>query len=107
MDESPGLPLLVTGASGLIGSALAERRSIVPLRRGACGSDRSGPEPSLTTPEELSWEPLAGRVYDDGRPLAGVVHLAGENIAWISHYNSQVAVRFRDRQDQILLQVAE
>ena len=59
--------LVVTGASGLIGAALGAVETITPLPRGAQGP--------------LSWEPLEGRVHDDGRLIGGVVHLAGEPIA--------------------------
>ncbi len=61
--------VLVTGASGLIGGALARRISVVPLPRR---------EPAGGGPW---WEPLRGTVHDDGRPLRAVVHLAGENVA--------------------------
>ena len=59
--------IVVTGASGLIGAALAAMEPITPLKRGA-----EGP---------LTWEPLEGRVHDDGRLIGAVVHLAGEPIA--------------------------
>lgn len=59
--------LVVTGASGLIGAALAQVEQLTPLRRGA-----SGP---------MSWDPTGGRVEDDGRAIGAVVHLAGENLA--------------------------
>ena len=61
--------VLVSGASGLIGRALADRRGIVPLPRRAPADGG------------LWWEPGAGIVHDDGRPLHAVVHLAGENVA--------------------------
>lgn len=63
----PTPALVVTGASGLIGAALAREESITPLKRGAGGP--------------LTWEPLEGRVHDDGRLIGAVVHLAGEPIA--------------------------
>lgn len=59
--------VVVTGASGLIGAALAKVEPITPLKRGP-----SGP---------LTWEPLEGRVHDDNRLIGAVVHLAGEPIA--------------------------
>lgn len=58
----------VTGATGLIGRALATRQPIVALPRRAPAN--GGPW----------WEPGV-RVHDDGRPLRAVVHLAGENVA--------------------------
>ena len=62
----PGL--WVTGATGLVGRALARRRPIVALPRRAPA--QGGPW----------WEPLAGAVHDDGSAVAAVVHLAGENV---------------------------
>jgi uncharacterized protein len=68
--------ILVTGASGLIGTALLSRlrregHQVVPLRRAAASED-SGPV----------WSPENGQVRLDGlSPLDAVVHLAGENIA--------------------------
>jgi uncharacterized protein len=59
----------VTGAGGLVGRALAARRAIVPVPRR---------QPDTTGPW---WEPMAGRVHDDGSVVAAVVHLAGENVA--------------------------
>jgi len=61
--------ILVTGATGLVGGALATRASICALSRRKPAD--SGPW----------WEPLEGRVHDDARPLRAVVHLAGENVA--------------------------
>ena len=70
--------VLVTGASGLIGSALVSRlaeegHQVIPLRRRASSVDES----VLAT-----WHPRTGQV-DLSRcpPLHAVVHLAGENIA--------------------------
>lgn len=68
--------ILLTGASGFIGSALAarlqnRRNRILPLRRAAAGSV-SGP----------TWDPAAGRIeLEPAGPLDAVVHLAGETIA--------------------------
>lgn len=62
-----GACLLVTGASGLLGRALAEKEPLVGLPRGPG--------------EGLRWDPAAGRVQDDGRAIGAVVHLAGEGIA--------------------------
>ena len=59
----------MTGASGLVGSALGESIPMVALpRRAPAGGG-------------LWWQPEEGRVHDDGRPLRAIVHLAGEPIA--------------------------
>src|SRR5512137_2904910 len=68
--------ILLTGASGFIGSVLASRLTknghrVVPLRRASADS-ASGP----------TWNPAAGQIHlEAAGPLAAVVHLAGENIA--------------------------
>lgn len=58
--------IVVTGASGLLGSALGRVETITPLQRGGAG---------------LGWDPLGGTVTDDGRSVGAVVHLAGESVA--------------------------
>jgi hypothetical protein len=65
--------LLVTGASGLVGRALGEVEQITPLRRGVG--------------QPLCWDPEAGTVGDDGRPIGAVVHLAGENVGGKLRWN--------------------
>jgi hypothetical protein len=68
--------ILVTGASGFIGSALTVRlrnggHHVVPLWRAANGGE-AGP----------AWNPQAGRIrLEPAGQLDAVVHLAGENIA--------------------------
>ena len=68
--------ILVTGASGFIGSAFTPRLTngghrVVPLRR-APGDSDAGP----------MWNPDAGQVrLEPAGPLDAVGHLAGENIA--------------------------
>ena len=61
--------LLVTGATGLVGKALAAARPIVPLGR----RDKGDGSPW--------WEPEAGRLHADIPSLGAVVHLAGEPVA--------------------------
>ena len=60
---------VVTGASGLIGSALSDQRVITPLLR----------RPPVEG--EPWWEPLEGRVHNLPPNTTVAVHLAGENIA--------------------------
>lgn len=67
------MELLVTGASGLLGSAVLpvlSRRgwSVVPARRGAAG------------PGEARWDPLTGEIAGGAR-VDGVLHLAGANLS--------------------------
>jgi uncharacterized protein (TIGR01777 family) len=72
--NGPGLHLLVSGASGLIGSALIRRLAadghrVTRLVRRPAG------------PGEVTWDPAIGTI--DAQKLAGVdgvVHLAGENL---------------------------
>lgn len=73
--------VLVTGASGLIGRALARQRAVValPRRQPADG----GPW----------WDPEAGAVHAGPGPVAAVVHLAGENVAgrrWNAAHKARV-----------------
>jgi hypothetical protein len=77
LDEiwSGVMKILVSGATGLVGSALSEElkaqnHTVVRLTRGTAG------------PGEVFWDPMAGKL--DVAALDGVeavVHLAGENIA--------------------------
>jgi len=68
--------ILVTGASGFIGSALSARlmkggHRVMPLRRASAASE-AGPV----------WNPQAGQIHlESAGTLDAVVHLAGENIA--------------------------
>ena len=67
------MELLVTGASGLLGSAVLPVLSrggwsVVPARRGAAG------------PGEARWDPLTGEVAGVAR-MDGVLHLAGANVS--------------------------
>ena len=68
--------ILVTGATGLLGTALGSRlreggHRVIPLIRTAASGD-AGP----------TWDPASGQVHlDPAVPLDAVVHLAGESIA--------------------------
>jgi len=68
--------ILITGATGLVGSALATRLSesghrVVALRRAASAND-----------SRPTWDPARGQVHlAPANPFDAVVHLAGENIA--------------------------
>ncbi|HET6779514.1 MAG TPA: TIGR01777 family oxidoreductase [Gemmatimonadales bacterium] len=74
MDPSSALRVAVSGAGGLIGSALVRRltadgHTVVPLVRRTPATG------------EIGWDPEAGRL--DARDLQGIdaiIHLAGENI---------------------------
>jgi hypothetical protein len=73
--------IVVTGASGLIGQALAARTDITPMGR----------KPRADS--GLWWEPEQGVVHDDGEPIAAVVHLAGANIGagrWTAERRAEI-----------------
>jgi len=80
--------ILVSGASGLIGSALApflrsERHEIVPLARSS-----SAGQPAV------AWDPGAGRIDADAlEGFDAVVHLAGENIVGRWTAKKKAAIR--------------
>lgn len=75
--------LLVTGARGLVGQALAARRETVGLSRRDPGD--GGPW----------WEPLEGRVHAELPSLGAVVHLAGEPVA-NGRWDAEKRRRIRD-----------
>ena len=72
-----GMNILLTGASGLIGSALATNLAVhghrvIELRR----------QPAAAPGPHATWQPEAGQIdLSPAGPLDAVVHLAGENIA--------------------------
>lgn len=80
--------VLVTGASGLVGSALTrhlrqEGHRVVPLRR--TGSGAGGP----------CWNPDAGQIdLAEAGALDGVVHLAGESIG--ARWSAAKKIRIRE-----------
>jgi uncharacterized protein (TIGR01777 family) len=59
----------VTGASGLVGQALAARRTIVPLPRRAPSDGGAW------------WEPAAATVHNPPPLIGGILHLAGAPVA--------------------------
>jgi len=69
--------VLISGASGLIGSALGQRlaaegHQVIPLSRTAAPAGQPG----------VQWDPTAGRLPpEDLEGLDAVVHLAGESVA--------------------------
>lgn len=77
MMTPPQLGIAISGSGGLVGSALAAalaadgHRVVRLVRRG-----------SAPGPDEVLWDPAAGRIDAAGlEGLDAVVHLAGENIA--------------------------
>jgi uncharacterized protein (TIGR01777 family) len=88
LEGVPPMRIVVTGASGLVGSALVPflgtaGHSVVRAVRGKAGAG------------EVAWDPSAGRM--DASALEGtdaVVHLAGENIAG-ARWSPEVKARIR------------
>lgn len=74
-------PVLLTGASGLVGTALTRRRPMVPLSR-------------AKDVEHLPWwSPTQGVLHDRGQPFDAVVHLAGAAVAgrrWNEDWKAQI-----------------
>jgi hypothetical protein len=76
-DSAPRLRIAVTGATGLVGSAL-----VAALRAAGHRVDRLTRRPPTAGTTDVAWDPARGRL--DPRALEGtdaVVHLAGESIA--------------------------
>jgi uncharacterized protein (TIGR01777 family) len=97
---SEGLNVLLTGAGGLIGSAVRTRAAergwrIVPLRREQAGG-RVG----------AFWGEAAGRIeLNQIGPIDAVIHLAGENIA--QRWSAATRRRIRDSRVEGTLLLAE
>jgi uncharacterized protein (TIGR01777 family) len=73
-EKSVGLHVAVTGASGLIGSALTRQLALDNHRVSRLVRRAAGPG-------EISWDPLTGRLDpNDLDGLDAVVHLAGESV---------------------------
>jgi len=86
MDTTPAL--LVTGASGLVGTALSARRAVLPLSRRPSG------------PDAPFWNPAAGKVHGlDDRTVGAVVHLAGESVGE-GRWTADKKARIRDSRVQ-------
>ncbi len=79
--------ILVTGATGLVGRALSQRRPVVSLARKDPGDGSAW------------WEPLGGKVHAEVPMLGGVVHLAGEPVA-SSRWTADKKRRIRDSRVQ-------
>ncbi len=85
------MKVIVTGATGLVGSALVERLTAAGHTALSLGRGKSN---------DLRWDPAAGQL--DPAAVAGadaVVHLAGENIAG-ARWNAEVKRRIRDSRVQ-------
>ena len=103
------LRILVSGASGLVGSALvaylsAGGHAVTRLVRGGCDS---APPPGIPTPS-LSWDP-SGAGFSSASALEGfdaVVHLAGENISG-GRWTAERKARIRDSRVQSTKILAE
>jgi uncharacterized protein (TIGR01777 family) len=86
MDNTPAL--LVTGASGLVGTALSARRTLLPLSR------------RQRSPGDPYWDPAAGLIHGlDDRTLGAVVHLAGESVGE-GRWTADKKARIRDSRVQ-------
>ena len=86
----PRLRVAVTGATGLVGSAL-----VPALRAAGHRVDRLSRRPPEAGTTDIQWDPARGRL--DPRMLEGVdavVHLAGESIAAL-HWTTSVKERIR------------
>jgi len=89
--SAPHLRVAVTGATGLVGSAL-----VPALRAAGHRVDRVSRRPPRPGTTDIQWDPAGGRL--DSRALEGVdavVHLAGESIA-ATRWTAAAKARIRD-----------
>ena len=89
--SAPRLRVAVTGATGLVGSAL-----VSALRAAGHRVDRVSRRPPRPGTTDIQWDPAGGRL--DPRALEGVdavVHLAGESIA-AGRWTAAAKARIRD-----------
>ena len=93
-DVAAHLRVVVSGATGLVGSAL-----VPALRAAGHRVDRLSRRPPTTGGTDIQWDPVVGRL--DSRALEGVdavVHLAGESIA---AFRWTAAVKERIRRSRV------
>ena len=91
-SDRPGMSLIVSGASGLIGSAVTGRLTARGHR-----VRRMVRRPAK--PGEISWDPATGKIDTAGLEAAdGVVHLAGENLG--ARWTRARKARIRDSRIQ-------
>jgi len=93
-DVAARLRVVVSGATGLVGSAL-----VPALRAAGHRVDRLSRRPPTTGGTDIQWDPVVGQL--DSRALEGVdavVHLAGESIA---AFRWTAAVKERIRRSRV------
>jgi uncharacterized protein len=97
---STGKRILVSGASGLIGTALVrnlmrDQIHVTKLIRQHAGQSITG-NPSASAPESIVWDPNTSKPVSDLTALIGVdaaIHLSGANIAaarWTENYKREI-----------------
>lgn len=88
-----GRPVAITGASGLVGSALIPELATAGHRIIRIGRRSRGAG-------DIAWDPAAGRLPAEGlEGVTAVVHLAGENIA-AGRWTAALKARIRDSRVQ-------
>jgi len=94
--SAPVRRILVSGASGMIGTALIESWASEPISLIRLVRNDSGARTSQDRAESLVWDPSASQPIPDLRKLAGVgaaVHLSGANVAagrWTREYKRDI-----------------